>query len=64
MPVLLIVGEYDESTPPEHQKILFDALLGPKEMHIIKDAPHTFREPKHLEEIRQLFDKWIKKYEP
>lgn len=62
MPVLLIVGELDPDTPPKHQKILFDALPGPKEMHIIADAPHTFREAKHLEDIKKLFGKWIKKY--
>jgi len=62
MPVLLIVGDRDEGTPPEHQKVLFDALPGPKEMHIIKGAPHTFMKAEHLEEIRQIFDTWIKKY--
>ena len=56
MPVLLIVGEYDNGTPPEHQKLLFDALPGPKEMHIIKGAKHTFIEPQHLAEIKELFN--------
>ncbi|MDO8582070.1 MAG: alpha/beta fold hydrolase [bacterium] len=60
MPVLLIVGDHDESTPMSHQKILFDALpSGKKELHIIKDAPHTFRDPKHLTEIKEIFSKWI-----
>ncbi len=63
MPVLLIVGEFDDSTPPEHQKMLFDALPGPREMHIIKGAKHTFIEPQHLEEIKGLFDRWIQKYD-
>ena len=62
MPVLLIVGELDDGTPPEHQKLLFDALPGPKELHIIKGAKHTFIEPEHLTEIMVLFDRWIKKY--
>ncbi len=61
MPVLLVVGEYDDRTPPAHQQLLLDALTGPKEMHIIKGAPHTFRELKHLAEIEQLFDKWIQR---
>ncbi|OGI60060.1 hypothetical protein A2641_02715 [Candidatus Nomurabacteria bacterium RIFCSPHIGHO2_01_FULL_37_25] len=60
MPVLLIVGDKDDSTPPEHQKILFDKLPGKKEIHIIKDAPHTFRDPKNLAEIKTIFDSWIK----
>jgi len=59
MPVLLIVGENDNGTPPEHQQILFDALPGPKEMHIIQGAPHTFRDPKHLAEVKTIFAKWV-----
>lgn len=62
MPVLLIVGENDENTPPEHQKLLFDAIPGPKELHVIKGAGHTFREQKHLEEIYQIFDHWLKSF--
>ncbi len=59
MPVLLIVGNKDDRTPPEHQKILFDKLPGKKEMHIIKGAPHTFIEENHLKEIKDIFLKWI-----
>ncbi|MDD5178080.1 MAG: alpha/beta fold hydrolase [Candidatus Nanoarchaeia archaeon] len=61
MPVLLIVGEKDESTPPKHQKILYKKLPGKKELHIIKNAPHTFKDEKHLEEIKKIFLDWIKK---
>lgn len=59
MPVLLIVGENDESTPPKHQKILYDKLPGKKEMHIIKGATHTFRKEKYLQEIKEIFLNWI-----
>ena len=59
MPVLLIVGDKDDGTPYEHQKLLYDKLPGKKELHIIKNAPHTFMEPKHLKEIKQIFFKWI-----
>lgn len=59
MPVLLIVGENDTDTPPEHQRILYDALSGQRELHIIKGASHTFRDPAHLAEIKQIFHKWI-----
>jgi len=59
MPVLLLVGDQDRGTPPEHQKILFDALPGKKELHIIKGAPHTFRDPMHLAEIKEVFHNWI-----
>ncbi len=60
MPVLMIVGEQDESTPPAHQKVLFDKLPGPKELHIISGAPHTFKAPEHLAEIKAYFDAWIR----
>jgi len=61
MPVFLLAGELDDSTPPLHQKILFDALPGSKEIHTIAGAPHTFRDPKHLAEIKSLLTAWIKK---
>ena len=60
MPVLLITGENDTSTPVEHHRILFDKLQGRKEFHVIKGAPHTFKEEKHLSEIKKILDKWIK----
>lgn len=62
MPFLTIVGEKDTLTPPDHIQLLFDAVSGPKEMHIIKDAPHTFRDPKHLEEIKAIIGAWIEEY--
>ncbi|MDO8513529.1 MAG: alpha/beta hydrolase [bacterium] len=61
MPVLLIVGEADTSTLPRHQKILFEKLPGPRELHIIKGAPHTFVDAKHLEEIKRIILNWIDK---
>lgn len=61
MPVLLIVGKKDDSTPYEHQKLLFDKLTGEKEIHVIKNAPHTFIGSDQLKEIKQIFLKWIKK---
>lgn len=60
MPVLMMVGDQDESTPLAHQKILYEKLPGKKELHIIKGAPHTFREENHLREIKGIFSKWIK----
>ena len=61
MPVLMIVGELDTSTPAYQQKMLFDLLTSEKEFHIIKDGSHTFKNPNHLEEVYQIFDKRIKK---
>jgi len=61
IPVLLIVGELDNVCPLAHQEILFKALSSEKkELHIIKNAPHTFKEPEHLEEIYRIMDKWLK----
>ena len=61
MPILLIVGEKDESTPVKHQKMLYEKLPGKKEIHIIKDAPHTFRKRKQLRQIKKIMKNWIKK---
>ncbi|MDO8490349.1 MAG: alpha/beta hydrolase [bacterium] len=59
MPVLMVVGKQDDMTPLEHQQLLFEKLPVPKELHIIKDAPHTFREQKHFDEIKKIFIQWI-----
>jgi len=59
MPVLLIVGDKDTKTPPEHQKILFKNLPGKKELHIIKGSPHTFTAKEHLKEVKGILNKWI-----
>ena len=59
LPVLLIVGENDDCTPPEQQRLFYDQLPAEKELHIIKGATHTFKEPYHLQEIKTLFLKWI-----
>ena len=63
MPVLIIVGEYDASTPAKHQKILLKAIRSNnKELHIIKDAPHTFRDAEHLGEIKEIFLRFISEH--
>lgn len=61
MPVLMIVGSLDNITPLEHQKMLYDKLPGKKELHIIKGSEHTFKEQKHLNEIKKIFSKWIRR---
>ncbi len=60
IPVLIIVGENDDSIPPKYQKLLYEKLPGKKELHIIKGSSHTFREPNELHEIYQIINKWIK----
>jgi len=61
MPVLMIVGDLDKSAPITHQKLLFDDIPNKKEFHIINGAAHDFKEPQHLEEIYQIFEKRIRK---
>lgn len=60
MPVLLVVGENDDTTPLKHQQILFDSLPGKKELHTIKDALHSFYEPHEQQELKQLVKAWLK----
>ena len=60
MPVLMVVGENDKSTPLQEERLLFEKLPGKKELHIIKDAGHTFRAPEHLEELKEILDHLIK----
>lgn len=60
IPTFLIVGELDNNTPPKNQQILFDKLPGKKELYIIKNAPHTFKEKEHLEEVYEIMSEWIK----
>ncbi len=59
MPVLLITGEKDISTPPKHVEVLYSALPGTKLHYIIPGAPHTFREQVHLQEVKQLIQSWV-----
>ncbi len=60
MPVLLITGENDGIAPAEHQEIFYKALPGRKELHIIKNGPHTFCDFGQLAEIKGIFAQWIK----
>lgn len=60
MPILLLVGELDETHPLAHQEILFQALPGPKELHVIKGGPHTFKTPEDLKKVYLVLDKWLK----
>ncbi len=63
MPILFVIGENDTSCPPEHQKVLYDILpeITDKEFHVVKGAPHTFKEAHDIEELKNIFDTWLKK---
>jgi fermentation-respiration switch protein FrsA (DUF1100 family) len=59
MPVLLIVGSLDESTPLKHQKLLYEKLPGKKELHVIEGSEHTFKQEDHLSQVKDMFLDWI-----
>lgn len=59
MPVLLIVGDMDNTTPLNQQELLYQKLPGKKELHIIKGAEHTFKKQEHLDEIKEIIVRWI-----
>lgn len=40
-PVLLIHGDSDRETPPEHSRRVFEALQGPKRLIVVPDAQHN-----------------------
>ncbi len=61
VPVLLIVWDEDIIAPVDTQKKIYNSLWWDKELYIIKDAPHTFKSEKDLDEVYEVFDKWIKK---
>ncbi|HUC88735.1 MAG TPA: alpha/beta fold hydrolase [Candidatus Paceibacterota bacterium] len=63
MPILFVVGENDTSCPPDQQKKFYDLLSKntKKEFHIVKGAPHTFKEEGHLRELKEIFNNWLKK---
>ena len=60
-PTLIVVGENDDSCPPDHQKIISDGVAGDKEFHIIEGCGHTFRAPEHLEQLKNILNAWIDK---
>lgn len=63
MPILFVVGENDNSCPPSDQKKFYDLLPEDttKEFHIVKGVGHVFREPEHLNELKEIFNNWLKK---
>lgn len=62
MPVLLVVGSMDDSTPPDHIKLLFDKLPGKKEMHIIEGAVHTFDKATERQELQEMVRNWLERF--
>ncbi|MBI2024449.1 alpha/beta hydrolase [Candidatus Giovannonibacteria bacterium] len=61
MPVLIIVGDKDTTTPLAHQKILFKALPGEKEIAVIKGATHSFRKEIDISQLKNAISDWLRK---
>ncbi|MCF7865250.1 MAG: alpha/beta fold hydrolase [Candidatus Pacebacteria bacterium] len=64
MPLLMLAGEFDKSTPPNHEQLLFDAVatpVGDKEFHIIKNADHDIGRVDILPVVKEIFEKWLSK---
>ncbi|MGK2849240.1 MAG: alpha/beta hydrolase [Minisyncoccota bacterium] len=61
MPVLLIVGDNDPTATVSHQEVFFGKLPGKKELHVIKNAGHVFRDELHLKEIGNIISEWLRK---
>ena len=64
MPILCVVGEQDQSTPPDQQKMLYDMWQGPKELHVLSDCDHIFTRPESLEQLADRLGKWLTKLAP
>lgn len=65
MPVLLMAGENDNSTPYWHQKIFFDAIPSTnKKLVKVLGADHNFQgsagDTKKLEEVKDTISDWLK----
>lgn len=61
IPVLLIVGENDSLR--SQSELLLEAIPGPKELHVIAGAEHTFRSTEELAELSRLFNDWLDRYD-
>ena len=59
MPVLLIVGDADVTTPKDHVEQLYNAIPGSKkELHVVKGMGHAFTE-NFFPEVENIFLDWI-----
>lgn len=62
MPICIIVGEHDESCPPDHQRLLFDMIPSVhKELTVIPGAEHVFRSEADLRCLRETLSPWLAK---
>lgn len=62
IPVLIVHGTKDDSVPMIHSRIAYRLLSGPKKLAIIKNAPHTWKQPKYYKKINPVVTDWFIKY--
>ena len=60
-PTLIITGDSDISSTIEINQTLFDSLSSKKELHIIKNAKHTYKTDENKKALTLLIDNWLKK---
>lgn len=58
-PALLIVGENDQSTPPDQHILLKEKLSGQTELIIVPDCGHSFKTPEKLLVIKKAMNKFL-----
>ena len=62
MPILFIVGEQDRVTTPEDIRQFFNLLSDRAVFRIIERAPHTFRAPEHVKQLKDFLTDWIRSF--
>jgi alpha/beta superfamily hydrolase len=60
--LLLIHGKSDETVPLDHAKRLYRSAKEPKKLEIVRDADHTFSNPKLRKKAINFSLNWFKKY--
>lgn len=58
IPVLMFAGKDDAVCPVHHQEYLVASLKN-CEFHVLEGAGHTFREQKHLDDLKAIFEQWL-----
>lgn len=58
-PVLLLAGENDRRAPMLEQVNIFNAIVGPKQMHVFKEVGHRYYPDTHPTEFKEIAQNWI-----
>lgn len=59
MPALMFVGDQDNKTPLEHQRMLAEATPGSVTFHVMNGTEHTLRSEKELAELDLVTERWL-----